>query len=396
MVIGNVSGSGQPSALTSDESCVLIAPSCARHTRGVYMGMTYQRGDIWWIKYYRNGKSIRESTKSKSKMVADKILKRREGEIAQGQTPGVFFEKITFDQLADGLIQDYKINGRKSFDRMDKAVTHLKIFFSGFKAVQITTPKINEYVLSRLEHGVANGTVNRELAALKRMFNLGFQQTPSIINRVPHIPSLQERNARKGFFEHWEFLLLKEALPEYLRGVATFGYKYGWRLEEITSLKWSQVDRELGIVRLEVGETKNDEGRTIYLDDEVREVFAAQWEKRKAAKELIPYVFLNRKGDDRLKRFYKTWRKSCLDAGISVKIFHDFRRTAIRNMVRSGISERVAMMISGHKTRCVFDRYNIVNDQDLKLAAQKQSVYLESLDGHNLGTMPKIGSTKQA
>ena len=360
------------------------------------MGMTYQRGDIWWIKYYRNGKSIRESSKSKSKMVADKILKRREGEIAQGQTPGVFFEKITFDQLADGIIQDYKINGRKSLDRMEKAVAHLKVNFSGFKAVHITTPKINEYVLSRLENGVANGTVNRELAALKRMFNLGFQQTPPIVNRVPHIPSLQERNARKGFFEHWEFLLLREALPEYLRGVATFGYKYGWRLEEITSLKWSQVDRELGIVRLEVGETKNDEGRTIYLDDEVREVFAAQWEKRKTAKKLIPYVFLNRKGDDRLKRFYKTWRKTCLDVGISVKIFHDFRRTAIRNMVRSGISERVAMMISGHKTRCVFDRYNIVNDQDLKLAAQKQSAYLESLDRHNLGTMTKIGSTKQA
>ena len=112
------------------------------------MGMTYKRGDIWWVKYYRNGKSIRESSKSKSKMVADKLLKRREGEIAQGQAPGVFFEKITFDQLADSLIQDYKINGRKSFDRMDKALTHLKDFFSGFKAVQITTPKINEYILT--------------------------------------------------------------------------------------------------------------------------------------------------------------------------------------------------------------------------------------------------------
>ena len=360
------------------------------------MGMIYKRGDIWWIKYYRNGQSIRESTKNKSKMVAEKILKRREGEIAQGQTPGVFFEKITFDQLAEGLIQDYKINGRKSFDRMNKAVTHLKDFFSGFKAVQVTTPKINEYVLFRLEKGMANGTVNRELAALKRMFNLGFQQTPPMVNRVPHIPSLQERNARKGFFEHWEFLALREALPEYLRGVATFGYKFGWRLEEITSLKWSQVDKELGIVRLEVGETKNGSGRTIYLDDEVRDIFVAQWEKRKLAKKITPYVFLNRNGDDRLKRFYKTWRKSCLDAGIGVKLFHDFRRTAVRNMVRSGIPERVAMTISGHKTRCVFDRYNIVNDQDLKLAAQKQSEYLESLDGHNLGTVAKIGSAKRA
>ena len=98
-------------------------------------------------------------------------------------------------------------------------------------------------------YGAANATVNRELAALKRMFNLGARQTPPIVDRVPHIPSLKERNARKGFFEHWEFLSLREALPDYLKGFVTFAYKYGWRLEEITSLKWSQVDRNLGIVR---------------------------------------------------------------------------------------------------------------------------------------------------
>lgn len=264
----------------------------------------------------------------------------------------------------------------------------MKSKFSGLKAAQITTPVINEYVLFRLGAGAANATINRELAALKRMFNLGAKQTPPIVDKVPHIPSLKERNARKGFFEHWEYLLLREKLPGYLKGFVTFGYKYGWRLEEIAGLKWSQIDRHQGIVRLEVGETKNGDGRTIYLDDELKEIFIELWGKRKSAKIISPYVFLNHNGNDRLKRFYKTWKKACSDAGISVKVFHDFRRTAVRNMVRSGIPERVAMMISGHKTRCVFDRYNIVNDQDLKLAAQKQSKYLDSLDGHNLGTVP--------
>ena len=138
------------------------------------------------------------------------------------------------------------------------------------------------------------------------MFNLGAQQTPPIVDRVPHIPSLKEINARKGFFEHCEFLALRDAIPDYLKGFVTLAYKYGWRIEEISGLRWNQIDRNLGIVRLEVGETKNDDGRTIYLDDELKGIFNEQWKKRKTAKKIFPYVFLNRKGDDRLKRFYKT------------------------------------------------------------------------------------------
>jgi integrase len=167
-------------------------------------------------------------------------------------------------------------------------------------------------------------------------------------------------------------------LPEHLKGFVTFAYKTGWRVSEISGVTWSQVDRNQGIVRLEVGETKNDEVRTVYLDEELKEVFHQQWGARKKNGKLLPYVFLNKEGDDKIKQFNEAWKTACKKAKISEKLFHDFRRTAIRNMVRSGIPERLAMMISGHETRSVFERYNIVNDTDLKMAAQRQEAYLEA------------------
>ncbi|MFH1983693.1 MAG: site-specific integrase [Pseudomonadota bacterium] len=404
------------------------------------MGSLYKRGDVWWIKYYRNGKNYRESSRSTKKMVAKKLLDRKEGEIAQGKVPSIVFEKVTFDELSKEFITDYRINGKKSLDRAELSVRHLKEEFEGVKVPEISTPRIQQYVSERMKAhckrcdkrfhyngeshcpycgrepitpGAANATINRELAALRRILNLGAKQTPPKVNRVPYIPMLKENNIRKGFFEYDQFLALREALAEYLRPFVTFGYRTGWRDQEIAQLTWGKnVDLTNGIVTLKVGETKNDDARTIYLDDELMALLQHQWEQRKR-KKLTPYVFPNKSMKGPIVNFRKAWNEACRKTGlgfgyrISVKyvakwqgtlppgpIFHDFRRTAVRNMVRSGIPERVAMMISGHKTRSVFDRYNIVNDADLKLAAKRQQAYLESQMGTISGTIADFEEKK--
>jgi integrase len=383
------------------------------------MGSIYKRGKVYWVKYYRNGKPYRESTKSHKEADAKRLLKKREGEISQGKLPGIYFDKVRFDELAEDFLRDYRINQKKSLIRAQRSVNHLMKAFEGFRVVDITTPQIEDYIENRLEWtcneclkkfsaqdecpicgsydlkpGAANATINRELSALKRMLNIGAHQTPPKVDRVPYIPMLKENNVRKGFFEHGDFLALRKTLPSHLQSFATFAYKVGWRLDEIEGLTWDQVDRVQWIVRLEVGETKNDEARTVYLDNELKEVFKHQWKTRKSNDTILPYVFLNEKGTDKVKRFDKSWNTACKTARIGKRIFHDLRRTAVRNMVRSGIPERVAMMISGHKTRSVFERYNIVNDTDLKLAARKQEAYLEAQTGTITGTIHDINEKR--
>ncbi len=336
------------------------------------MGSIYKRGGVYWIKYYRYGKPFRESTKSHKEADAKRLLKKREGEIAGGKFPGIYFDRVTFDELKEDFLRDYRINQKKSLRRAERSAKTLEGFFSNMRVPDITTTKIDEYTDQRLEEGAANATINRELAALKRMFNLGVQQTPPKVAMVPYIRMLSENNVRKGFFEHGEFLAVKEALPEYLKTIVTFGYRFGWRVNEILSLTWDRVDLKNGIVRKETGETKNNEARTVYLNDELKEEFKALFINRRLD---VPFVFLRE--DRPIKGFRKAWLKACSTAGVKGRLFHDLRRTAIRNMVRAGVSDTVSMKISGHKTRSVFDRYNIVSDEDLRQATLKQSAYLD-------------------
>ncbi len=348
------------------------------------MGMIYRQAKsrYWWIKYYKNGRPFRESTRTDKETEARRILREREGDVASGRPIHPRADRVRFEELADDLLTDYRINGKRSLDRAEWALKHLQAHFGGWRALAITTPAVRSYIEKRQQEGAKNGTINRELDVLKRMFSLAMVSEK--ILRRPHIPMLDEDNVRTGFFSEVDFLALHDALPEYLRPVVTFAYTYGWRKGEILSLTWDRVDLVGGTVRLDPGSTKNREGRTVVLTEELRSLLLRQWEGARAivgkqklgpspreVVQAIPWVF-HRNGQP-IRDFRRAWTTACKSAGLGGRIPHDFRRTAIRNMVRAGIPERVAMMISGHKTRSVFDRYDIVSEGDLREAAKRLS-----------------------
>jgi len=168
--------------------------------------------------------------------------KEERGEIAEGKLPGIYFDKVTLNELAEDFLTDYRINKKDTLSKGERSVKYLKKFFGDVKATEITTDKVRKYIEKRMEAEMSNASINRELAALKRMFHLATQCTPPKVNLIPYIPMLAENNVREGFFEHKEFIALRDALPRYLKPFVTFGYHTGWRVDEIKNLTWDCVD----------------------------------------------------------------------------------------------------------------------------------------------------------
>lgn len=375
---------------------------------------------FWSIKYYRHGVPIRESSGSAKWVVAERLLRKRLGEIAAGTFVPPSAERLRYKDLRFALFSDYRANGRKSLlHRADGTeyicgIAALDEFFANYRASEITTPRIREFIAQRQQGGVVpNATINRSLALLRRMFMLGLED--GSLRVIPHFPMLKENNVRKGFLVHDQYTLVRDALPVYLKPVLAMGYFTGMRQGEILPLHWRQVSLRDSQVLLDPGTTKNDEPRIVPLTGELRAILEIQFDRHKLECPQCPFVFFYR--GRRIGVFRKAWRNTCVRVGLARFVcahcgeatlgtkrcvacskagkkdkrryegllFHDLRRTGVRNLVRAGVQERVAMEVSGHKTRAVFDRYNIVDERDLKDAAQKLSRYLSTEFGHSLG-----------
>jgi integrase len=347
------------------------------------MGRIYQQPGS--AKYYLDfidgeGRRQRVSARTTDYEVAKRKLKDVEGRVARAERVLPHAEGLKYEHLAADLRAHYAATGARDLVEAGRRLAHLDRFFKQVRAVAIDRPLITRYIQHRQQEGASNGTIRQEFAVLGRMLNLAVEN-----KRLLHPVALrglkpQPAKPRQGFFEPGQFAAVVRHLPPDLQVAVAVSYTFGWRMQsEVLTLERRQLDLDAGTLRLEPGSTKNDDARVVYLTPELRTLLEAQRARVEALQKrlgrIVPFLFPFLTGAQRVgarrQDFRKAWRRACRRAGVPGALRHDFRRTAVRNMVNAGVPERVAMTVTGHKTRAVFDRYHIVSPGDLQAAAGK-------------------------
>lgn len=377
----------------------------SRETPGIF-----QRGRLWWISYCgprEDGSwgEIRESSKSGQKKAAVELRKKRLREVANFRdgTVAAFVgpaaERRSVGELLDRAKKHFE-TGQKTRGGAYKSIREILVHLKPLTRIlqhrlarSMDRTRLEEYVQQRRSEGVSDTTIDRELELLRRAYNLAIEDGK--IAKPLRVPRLvaKDANAKAGFYERAGFEHLLTELPsQVLRDVASCGYLTGWRKGEILSLTWDAYDRETRALRLHGKDSKNDSPRVVTLEGAPE--LAAVIERRLAERRLdSPLIFHN---DGRaIGDFTKTWQRVCVRIGLGSfeevvrggrprrhyvgKCFHDFRRTAARNMVRAGVDPTIAKRITGHKTDSMFQRYAIVSESDLAEAMRRRAAYEQTL-----------------
>jgi integrase len=286
---------------------------------------------------------------------------------------------VTVGELLDNLEADYRLREIKSLRHSLGHIKPVREHFGLMRALSVTTDKIRTYIAARQKLGRKNAKVNRETEVLGRAFRLAAEDGK--LSYTPKVPRLPEINTREGFFERTEFEAVVAKLADPLDDLARFAYLTGWRRSEVTGLRWETVDR--ADRELRIYDSKNGDGRVIPLAGSLWELIEKRWAAREFANKqgdsaLSPWVF-HRMGKP-IGNFAREWRSACKEAKLPGKLFHDLRRTAVRDTIRSGTPQAVAMTISGHRIVSVFQRYNITSAEDKIEALRRRESYLEKRD----------------
>jgi len=334
-------------------------------------GGLVKRGSIWYLRYYVDGRRDEESSKTGDESEARKLLKIRIGEVAAGKMARRDPAKATVADITRLVIEDYKDKNAASTDDVEaRCKLHIVPKLGAIAVPELTTRGLKAYVKSRKTEKASDATVNRELSIIRRGLKLASEQTPPWIGAAPKVPILREDNARDGFIDHDQYTKLRSWLPVHVQTALVIGYHVGLRRGAVVRLRLDQVDLKAGVIRIESSQAKNKERHSVPLFGDLRpyiEMAMASNKKYICEFEQKP-----------LGSFRKTWITACKAAGVPGLLFHDLRRSAVRNMIQAGVPESVAMKISGHKTQSMLHRYNIIAERDIVTAGQRVEEHLKA------------------
>ena len=317
------------------------------------MGL-YKRGNTWWMAYAADGRTIRESTRTHNKKMAEKILAERVSAITHGRFDiSVRKRSPLLTEFADEYLEVYSQSNKQpqSYRRDQTSVKSLKAFFGNKRLDDIRPMLIEHYKRARLDGGRKPATINRELACLKHMYTIAMKNGRAKTNPVKEAKLLREDNqVRNVLSREHETLLLDHAAP-HIQRVIVCALETGMRLGEILSLKWDYVDLSRCLIR--VVRTKTGRAREIDITDRLLAVLNQSPRRAREG-----HVFRGPEG--RPMTSVKEGYKNALQrAGLGYKAyrFHDLRHTFATRLVEAGADLITVQLLLGHSTIVTTQRY---------------------------------------
>jgi integrase len=333
------------------------------------------RGGVYYAVFYHRGRKRIESLRTSDEATAERRLLalRKKREKGDYQRPAE--RRVTVSDLLDDLLSNLEVRGLASLAKMRSHSKAVREEIGHEQARDVTSDMVDQMALRWLRVGAARATVNRRLEALGRAYRIALRKTPPKVTAIPYFQLLPVDNVRRGFFERAELDRLLPHLDSDLADFTAWCYVVGMRKGEASALTFAMLDRTATPWTLAIPASlcKNREGRVVPVVGTAREVI----ERRLAARRLDTPLIFHRRSRGRDGRpvlaFDKAWRAALRAAGLPQdRLFHDLRRSAARNLTRAGASVRQAMRVTGHKTASMFERYNILTDEDAADALEKQ------------------------
>jgi integrase len=272
---------------------------------------------VWWARFQQHGRTVKQSTGTRDKAKARAFLQQQEGKVALKIPVNVQADRLTLKDGAELIRRDYRANQRKSASTLEYRLARLLAAFGpDTRLSRLTTAAVQAYKDRRRAAGAANGTINRETAALARIATLAREEHGLVVPFV--VTGLEERNARQGFFEPGDFEAVCRHLPSHLAALARTAYLTGWRKSELRSRQWHHVDFAHGSLRMEPEETKNRRGREFPLVPELRALLEVQRARGEGIQQVtgrvVPWVFAQDSGRP-AGDFKRAWATACIKAG---------------------------------------------------------------------------------